>query len=55
MGKRIAAVVLVLCLSLSGCALKKEEEDATLLGRAAKLGEELALLTVDGREVPAWR
>ena len=55
MGKRIAAVVLVLCLSLSGCASKKEEEDVSLLGRAAKLGEELALLTVDGREVPAWR
>ena len=55
MRKRIAALALALCLGLSGCALKKEEEDASLLGRAAELGEEFALLTVDGREVPAWR
>ena len=54
MRKRMAALALALCLGLSGCALKKEE-DASLLGRAAELGEELALLTVDGREVPAWR
>ena len=55
MGKRMAALALVLCLGLSGCALKKEEEHVSLLGRAAELGEELVLLTVDGREVPAWR
>ena len=55
MRKRIAALSLALCLALSGCTLKKEAEDASLLGRAAELGEELALLTVDGREVPAWR
>lgn len=55
MGKRMAAAVLVLCLGLSGCALKKEEEKDSLLGRAAELGEELVLMTVDGREIPAWR
>ena len=55
MRKRMAAAVLVLCLGLSGCALKKEEEKASLLGRAAELGEELVLMTVDGREIPAWR
>lgn len=55
MRKRMAALALVLCLGLSGCAQKKEEEGASLLGRAAGLGEELALLTVDGREIPAWR
>ena len=55
MRKRLAAAVLVLCLGLSGCALKKEEEKASLLGRAAELGEELVLMTVDGREIPAWR
>ena len=55
MRKRMAALTLALCLGLSGCALKKEEENASLLGRAAELGEELVLLTVDGREVPAWR
>jgi len=55
MRNRIAALALVLCLGLSGCAAKKEEEAPSLLGRAAELGEELVLLTVDGREVPAWR
>lgn len=55
MGKRVTVLALVICLGLSGCAMRKEEEDASLLGRAAKLGEELALLTVDGREIPAWR
>ncbi|MDE6455587.1 MAG: peptidyl-prolyl cis-trans isomerase, partial [Dysosmobacter sp.] len=55
MQKRMGALVLALCLTLSGCALEKEEKNASLLGRAAKLGEELALVTVDGREVPAWR
>lgn len=55
MRKRMAALALALCLGLSGCGAKKEEEDASLLGRAAELGEELILLTVDGREVPAWR
>lgn len=55
MRKRMAALALALCLALSGCALNAEKEDASLLGRAAKLGEDLVLLTVDGREVPAWR
>ena len=55
MRKRIAALGLALCLGLSGCAVKKEEKNASLLGRAAELGEELILLTVDGREIPAWR
>ena len=55
MRKRMAALGLALCLGLSGCAVKGEEKNASLLGRAAELGEELVLLTVDGREVPAWR
>lgn len=56
MRKRMMALALALCLSLGGCALlKKEEEPASLLGRAAELGEDLVLLTVDGREIPAWR
>jgi len=56
MKKRIGALALALCLGLSGCAFKKQEkEESSLLGRAAELGEELVLLTVDGREVPAWR
>lgn len=55
MRKRIAALALALCLGLSGCAGKPEETNASLLGQAAGLGEDVALLTVDGREVPAWR
>lgn len=55
MGRRTAALALALCLMLSGCAWRREETRASLLGRAAELGEELVLLTVDGREVPAWR
>lgn len=55
MKKRIGALALALSLSLSGCAVREKAEDASLLGRAAELGEELVLLTVDGREVPAWR
>ena len=47
MRKRMAALTLALCLGLSGCALKKEEENASLLGLAAELGEELVLLTVE--------
>lgn len=54
MGKRMAALCLALCLGLSGCA-PKDEEEGSLLGQAAELGEDVALLTVDGREVPAWR
>ena len=54
MKKRIAALALALCLGLSACSLR-EEEPASLLGRASKLGEKTILLTVDGREIPAWR
>ena len=55
MEKRVVALTLALCLGLSGCAWKREPEEGSLLGQAAELGEELVLLTVDGREVPAWR
>ena len=51
----MAALGLALCLGLRGCAVKGLYKHASLLGRAAELGEELVLLTVDGREVPAWR
>lgn len=55
MKKRFGALALVLSLALSGCAVRERTDDASLLGRAAELGEEIVLLTVDGREVPAWR
>ena len=54
MKRRIAALALALCLGLGGCAVR-EEKKTSLLGRAAELGEDIVLLTVDGREVPAWR
>lgn len=54
MRRQIAALALALSLGLSGCAAR-EETETSLLGRAAELGEEVILLTVDGREVPAWR
>ena len=57
MRKRAAALALALCVGLSGCALEREgrREDAPPLGRAAELAEETILLSVDGREIPAWR
>lgn len=54
MRKRVASLALALCLGLSGCTVQ-EKEPSSLLGQAAELGEEMVLLTVDGREVPAWR
>ena len=47
--------VLLLCLCLSACGAPSGDSGASLLGRASGLDEELCLLTVDGREVPAWR
>ena len=48
---RLAALLAALCL-LSGCG---GEGEASLLGQAADMEETAVLLTVDGREVPAWR
>lgn len=45
--------VLLLCLFLTACAAS--EEPGGMLGRASGLDEEETLLTVDGRDVPAWR
>ena len=45
--------VLLLCLCLSACAAPAEP--GGILGQASGLDEEETLLTVDGREVPAWR
>lgn len=49
-GWKLAAVI-GLCVLLSGCG----GEEASLLSRAAETEENAVLLTVDGREVPAWR
>ena len=57
MKKRMAAVLAALCLCLTACG--GEEEDGTsgtsALETASGLEGSAVLLTVDGREVPAWR
>lgn len=45
--------VLLMCLCLTACAATAES--GGILGQASGLDEEETLLTVDGREVPAWR
>lgn len=57
MKRYLAAVGLVLCLTLSACEVAGEEpvRQTSRLGEAAGLDEETILLTLDGREIPAWR
>ena len=57
MKRYLAAVGLVLCLALSACDGSGEEpvRQTSRLGEAAELDEEVILLTIDGREIPAWR
>ncbi len=52
--KNTIVLALALCLLLSGCG-KKETETGALLGQAAGLEDDTPLLTVDGREIPAWK
>ena len=54
MRQRGAALALLLCLTLTACGGQGGGQ-ASFLGEAAGLDEEHPLLTVDGREVPAWR
>ena len=55
MKRYLAAVGLVLCLTLSACEVAGEEpvRQTSRLGEAAGLDEETILLTLDGREIPA--
>lgn len=56
MKKRMTALALLLCLTLTACGGRKDGQGQTsFLGNAANLPEGMVLLTVDGREVPAWR
>ena len=56
MKKRVTALALLLCLTLTACGGERDSGgQASFLGRAAEIREDLTLLTVDGREVPAWR
>ena len=52
--KNAIVPVLALCLLLSGCG-RHDAEASSSLGRAAGLEDETPLLTVDGREIPAWK
>ena len=54
MRKATASLALALCLLLSGCG-KAASGTGSLLGQAAGLEDETPLLTVDGREIPAWK
>ena len=55
----LAAVGLVLCLILSACDISKPAAEtaqpSSPLGEAAGIQEDALLLTIDGREIPAWR
>lgn len=56
MKKRVTVLALLLCLTLTACGGGKDSRgQASFLGRAADMQEDETLLTVDGREVPAWR
>lgn len=56
MKKRVTALALLLCVTLTACGGKPDSRgQASFLGGAADMPEDAALLTVDGREVPAWR
>lgn len=56
MRKRVTILALVLCLTLTACGGGEDSRGQTsLLGAAAGIQEDAVLLTVDGREVPAWR
>lgn len=54
MKKRMFALLLALCLPLSGCGGKKDAGNS-ILEQASGLEGDSVLLTVDGREVEAWQ
>ncbi len=56
MKRRMICLALSLCLLLTACGGREDGGgQASFLGRAAELEETAALVTVGGREVPAWR
>ena len=57
MKMRMTCLALLLCLLLTACGGKEPDSQGrtSFLGEAAGLEEDTVLLTVDGREVPAWR
>lgn len=55
MKRRVSALALLLCLTLTACGGGEDSRGQGLFESASGLAEEEILLTVDGREVPAWR
>lgn len=54
MKRYMTAWVFLLCLMLTACG-GKHEDQTSAFSEPEKLNEEAVLLTVDGREVPAWK
>ena len=55
MRKRTITLALLLCLILTACGGREDSRSQGLFQRASGMDEDAVLLTVDGREVPAWR
>lgn len=49
------ALAFVLCLTLTACGVREDSRGQGLFQQATEVEEDAVLLTVDGREVPAWR
>ncbi len=55
MRRYVFALALLLCLALTACGGQEDSRGQGLFQRASGVEEDAVLLTVDGREVPAWR
>lgn len=59
MKKRMTALALLLCLLLTACGDREEAETSrgqiSFWEEVSGLPEDMVILTVDGREIPAWR
>ncbi len=55
MRRRAMTLALALCLALTACGGEGNSRGQGLFEQASGLEEDAVLLTVDGREVPAWR
>lgn len=55
MRRYATALALALCLTLTACGGGEDSQGQGLFQRDSGMEEDAVLLTVDGREVPAWR
>ena len=57
MKTRMIVLALLLCLTLTACGGKKTDSQSQdfSLNKAEQVPENEPLLSVDGREIPAWR